>query len=68
MVLFTFTDQIDMRQRRRQKRAREERRRENKIAEAEIRQYGRHPTPQLRIESLHHFPQCGVLDTEPPPR
>lgn len=50
---------METRRRRREKRARDERRRERKMVEQVDRQYGRGPTPRLRIESLHHFPQCG---------
>ncbi|XP_046681155.1 RING finger protein 10-like [Homalodisca vitripennis] len=66
-----FADQLEQRRKRRQKRAREERRREKKIAEVELRQMGRHRTPRLRLDSHHHFPQCGIAEDElppPPPR
>jgi len=68
-TLNAFSDQLEQRRRRRQKRAREERKREKKIAEVELRQMGRHSTPRLRLDSFHHFPQCGIPEDEiPPPR
>ncbi|XP_075219905.1 E3 ubiquitin-protein ligase RNF10 isoform X2 [Lycorma delicatula] len=61
-----FQEQLETRKRRREKRARDERRRERKMVEQVHRQYGRGPTPRLRIESLRHFPQCGSeLATSP---
>lgn len=70
-TLDAFHDQLEQRKKRRLKRAREERKREKKIAEVELRQIGRHPTPRLRLDSFHHFPQCGIPEDEippPPPR
>ncbi|KDR09385.1 RING finger protein 10 [Zootermopsis nevadensis] len=55
-----FQDQLEVRRQRRQRRARDERRREKKIIEEENRRWGRYPTPHIRIESQHHFPQCGI--------
>lgn len=55
-----FQDQLEVRRRRRQRRARDERRREKKIVEEENRRWGHYPTPHIRIESHHHFPQCGT--------
>lgn len=55
-----FRDQMDVRRRKRQRRARDEKRREKKIMEEENRRWGRYPTPHIRIESHHHFPQCGI--------
>lgn len=54
-----FKDQLEIRKKRRIRRERDERRRERKMIEQVHRQFGRGPAPQLRIESLHHFPQCG---------
>ncbi|XP_054266755.1 RING finger protein 10 [Macrosteles quadrilineatus] len=70
-TFLAFKDQLEQRRRRRQKRDREERKREKKIAEEELRQMGRHATPRLRLDSFHHFPQCGIPEDEipsPPPR
>lgn len=66
-TLSAFKEQLEQRRRRRQKRAREERKREKKIAEVELRQMGRHSTPRLRLDSFHHFPQCGIPEDEIPP-
>lgn len=55
-----FQDQLEVRRRLRQRRARDERRREKKIVEEENRRWGHYPTPHIRIESHHHFPQCGT--------
>lgn len=65
--IILLIDQLEQRKKRRQKRAREERKREKKIAEVELRQMGRHSTPRLRIDSFHHFPQCGISEDEIPP-
>lgn len=67
-TLDTFKEQLELRRRRRQKRARDERRREKKIQEVEFKMLGRHPSPRLRIESFHHFPQCGIMTSEVFPR
>lgn len=55
-----FQDQLEVRKRRRQRRAWDERRREKKIIEEENRRWGHYPAPHIRIESRHHFPQCGT--------
>ncbi|CAH1404915.1 unnamed protein product [Nezara viridula] len=59
-ALACFQDQIDDRRRRRQRQARKEKKWERRIEEAELLRYHRRPTPNLRIESLFHFPQCGL--------
>lgn len=61
------SDQLEQRKKKRQKRARDERKREKKIAEVELRQMGRHATPRLRLDSFHHFPQCGISEEDIPP-
>lgn len=59
-ALARFQDQIDDRRRRRQRQARKEKKWEQRVEEAELLRYHRRPTPNLRIESLFHFPQCGL--------
>ncbi|XP_063239147.1 E3 ubiquitin-protein ligase RNF10 isoform X2 [Bacillus rossius redtenbacheri] len=63
-ALDKFRDQLEMRKRKRQHRAREERRREKHITEEENRRWGRGPAPKIRLESHHQFPLCG---SETPP-
>lgn len=55
-----MTDQVEERRKRRQRQARAEKIRENKIKEAEMSQFIRRPDPNLKIESLIHFPECGI--------
>lgn len=60
-ALARFQDQIDDRRKRRQKQAQKEKKWEQKVESkrAESLRYHR-PDPNLRIESLVHFPQCGL--------
>ncbi|XP_063932738.1 E3 ubiquitin-protein ligase RNF10 [Zophobas morio] len=51
-----FSEQIDVRKKRRQRRAREEKRREKKIADEENRLLGRYPTANIHLESQDQFP------------
>jgi hypothetical protein len=57
-------DQLEQRRRKRQRRAKEERRREKRITEEENKRLGRYPTPRIKIESHHQFPECGI-DSSP---
>lgn len=67
-VLF-FPDQIDGRERRRCKRAKEERRRERKIEADEKKMYGQfvEPRRRIRLDSYQHFPECGLNEAFPAP-
>lgn len=54
-----FQDQLEIRKRRRMRRARDERRREKRINEEENKRWGRFPTPHISIDSHQQFPSCG---------
>ncbi|XP_049937319.1 RING finger protein 10 [Schistocerca serialis cubense] len=55
-----FHDQLEVRRKRRRRKAQDERKREKRITEEENKRWGRYPTPNIRIESQHQFPQCGT--------
>lgn len=60
-----FKDQLDKRNREREKRAKEERKIQKKAEQLANKQLGRHSPPRsLRLDSYHHFPECGS-DTPP---
>lgn len=60
-----FKDQLDKRNRQREKRAKEERKIQKKAEQIANKQLGRHSSPKgLRLDSYHHFPECGS-DTPP---
>ncbi|XP_068082397.1 E3 ubiquitin-protein ligase RNF10 [Anabrus simplex] len=54
-----FQDQLEMRKRRRLRRARDERRREKRINDEERRRMGQYPLPSLCLKSHMQFPLCG---------
>lgn len=54
-----FSEQLGLRKKRRQKRAREEKRREKKITEEENRQMGKIPSANIELESQVQFPEFG---------
>lgn len=56
IINFLLLEQIEIRRKRRQKRAKEEKRREKRIAEEENRLLGKYPIPNLHIESQAQFP------------
>lgn len=57
-LIFSLTEKLDTRRKRRQQKARDEKRREKRIAEEENKKYlGRFPTPNIHIESHQDFPQ-----------
>ncbi|XP_018906529.2 E3 ubiquitin-protein ligase RNF10 [Bemisia tabaci] len=68
-VMESFRDQIDGRERRRCKRAKEERRRERKIEADEKKMYGQfvEPRRRIRLDSYQHFPECGLNEAFPAP-
>ncbi|CAH0555344.1 unnamed protein product [Brassicogethes aeneus] len=51
-----FQEQIEVRKKRRQRRAKEEKRREKRIAEEENRQMGKYPVANIHLESYQQFP------------
>ncbi|CAG9831157.1 unnamed protein product [Diabrotica balteata] len=54
-----FRDQIEIRRKRRQKRAKEEKRREKRIEVEENRKMGKYPYPNLHLDSNIQFPEFG---------
>lgn len=57
VLIFRILDQIEIRKKRRNKRAREEKRREKLIAEAENRMMGKYPEANIKIDSHYQFPE-----------
>lgn len=55
-----MTDQIEIRRKRRQRRAREEKRREKRINEEENKKMGKYPVADIHIESHNQFPDFGL--------
>lgn len=56
-----FTDQLERRNKMRQKRDREEKKLQKRAESFAREQYGCSSSPprRLRLDSLHHFPECG---------
>lgn len=63
-VLHCFKEQIEVRIKRRNRRAREERRREKKIDEEVNMMWKKKPEPNLRLDSHRQFPLCGSNSDE----
>ncbi|CAH1154025.1 unnamed protein product [Phaedon cochleariae] len=55
-----FQDQLDIRRKRRQHRAKEEKRREKRIEIEENKRIGKYPVPNLRLDSDVQFPEFAV--------
>ncbi|KAJ8940629.1 hypothetical protein NQ318_020686 [Aromia moschata] len=53
-------EQIEIRRKRRQRRAKEEKRREKRIEAEENRKMGKYPVPNLHLESNIQFPEFGT--------
>jgi len=64
-TLGQYAAQLEERQRKRGRRAREEKRREKKIYLEERRLMGRFPSPMARIESRYHYPEVGQVEEFP---
>ena len=60
-TLDEFEAQLEVRRRKRNRRAREEKRREKMIKAEENKRMGKFPDMKYRIESAFHFPQVGNL-------
>jgi len=60
-TLDEFEAQLEIRRRKRNRRAREEKRREKMITAEENKRMGKFPDMKYRIESAFHFPQVGNL-------
>merc|ERR1711994_954172 len=60
-TLDEFEAQLEVRRRKRNRRAREEKRREKVIKAEENKRMGKFPDMKYRIESAFHFPQVGNL-------
>merc|ERR1711881_243921 len=60
-TLDEFEAQLEVRRRKRNRRAREEKRREKMIKAEEDKRMGKFPDMKYRIESAFHFPQVGNL-------
>ncbi|KAI4460953.1 ring finger 10 family member [Holotrichia oblita] len=58
-TLNLFHDQLEMRKKRRQKRARDEKRREKRISEEENRIMGKFPDAKICLASIDQFPEVG---------
>ncbi|XP_018561476.1 RING finger protein 10 [Anoplophora glabripennis] len=54
-----FQEQIELRRKKRQRRAKEEKRREKRIEAEENRKMGKYPVPNLHLESNDQFPEFG---------
>ncbi|XP_037633482.1 RING finger protein 10 [Sebastes umbrosus] len=58
-TLDTFADDLEKRQRLRQKKARDEKRREKRIEIEENKKQGKYPEVHIGLENLQHFPAFG---------